>query len=65
MIWVVYKKGIPFGIRNDGGFLIFFRKLPKYPKQEKRYADELRELRALAGVLLDSMRQRENEWRLR
>lgn len=45
---IIYENGQPHGIRDDGGYLLFFPKVQKYSGQEERYITELQEVFALA-----------------
>jgi hypothetical protein len=40
-----------YGVRNDGGYLLFFREPHKYVDQEERYEKELAESRANAHLI--------------
>lgn len=42
------QKVRPKGIRNKGGYLLFFPKIDRYPEQEERYAREVEEQVKLA-----------------
>ncbi len=58
---IIYKKDLlgnkyPYGIRDEGGFLFFFRKVIQYPNQGIRYEKELFKMMFLAEKLLTAMR---------
>ena len=55
---IIYKNHLPYGIRDDGGFLFFFTTPCKYQNQEERYREEGEELYALADYLLESLKAR-------
>ena len=38
---IIHKNGQPYGIRDNGGYLLFFPKVTKYQGQEQRYIDEI------------------------
>ena len=46
----------PFGIRDDGGFLIFFREVIRWAGQDERYEQECKEQRELAEFVLENMK---------
>ena len=50
--------GIPYGIRDRGGFLFFFTDLRRYEGQEARYKEEFERKRGLANYLLKSLADR-------
>jgi len=58
MIQIIYRKGlsegskIPYGIRDENGYLFFFADITKYPEQEKRYQKEIEDQLKLAEYLL-------------
>ena len=57
-LMIVYKNNKPHGIRDDGGFLLFFTNITKYTGQEERYRDEINEQLALADYLLKALERR-------
>lgn len=58
---IVYRSsGHPDGIRDRGGFLLFFGGVDKYAGQEERYRRELKERFALADYLLEALKERKN-----
>lgn len=60
-IQIVYKdNGQPHGIRDNGGFLLFFPDIFKYEGQEERYRQEIERQYKLADYLLDSLINKEN-----
>ncbi len=52
---IVNKYDKPHGIRDDGGYLIFFTRISKYPNQEERYKREIDQQKELANVLLAAL----------
>jgi len=38
----IHKNGQPYGIRDKGGYLLFFPKVFKYDGQEDRYVTEIK-----------------------
>jgi len=46
---IIHKNGQPYGIRNKGGYLLFFPKVTK--DQEERYIQELDDLFYLANTI--------------
>lgn len=58
MLTIVYKNGQPHGIRNSGGYLLFFSKVIKYPNQEERYLQELKESFDVANVVFNSLKEK-------
>ena len=57
-IQIIYEHGKPFGIRDKGGYLLFFKNVSKYHGQHERYINELEEQRALADYLLNALEKR-------
>ena len=57
---IVYRGGKPFGIRDNTGFLFFFRELSKYTGQDERYKEEMSQLNDLAGFLLKALEKAES-----
>ena len=54
---IIYKYNKPYGIRDDGGFLLFFAGFTKYSNQEERYQKELEQQNRLADYLLESLKK--------
>ena len=52
---VIHKHGQPYGIRDDGGFLLFFPEISKYANQEERYVEEIQETFALAEKIIKAL----------
>jgi len=46
---------VPHGIRDDGGFLLFFPEVQKYDGQETRYNDEVLTQTNLAHFILGAL----------
>lgn len=42
---------VPYGMRNRGGYFLFFREISHYSGQSERYIEELNELIATASLL--------------
>lgn len=55
---IIYKNNKPYGIRDDGGYLLFFPHISKYSDQEDRYRDEIEEQFRLADMLLNCLKQK-------
>jgi hypothetical protein len=53
---VIHKNGQPYGIRDSGGYLLFFPKVSKYPGQEQRYIEEIEECYSLAEKIMNALR---------
>jgi hypothetical protein len=53
--WIVHENGQPHGIRDKGGYLLFFPKIQKYTDQEERYIKELQECFALADKIIKAL----------
>jgi len=51
-IKIIHKNGQPYGIRDSGGYLLFFPTITKYDNQEQRYLDEVKEAFDLAEKIL-------------
>ena len=47
-VQVIHKNGQPYGIRDKGGYLLFFPKVHKYSGQEERYVREIQEIFIIA-----------------
>lgn len=56
-VQVIYKSGVPFGIRDENGFLLFFPRISKFTNQEQRYQNELDEQRKLSNYLLTQLKK--------
>lgn len=54
---VVYENNKPHGIRNQGGFILFFPDITKYDGQEKRYRNEVMEQYKLADFLKQQLEE--------
>lgn len=54
---IVYKNNKPHGIRNQGGFILFFPDITKYDGQEERYRDEVMEQYKLADFLKQQLEE--------
>ena len=52
---VIHKNGQPYGIRDSGGYLLFFPKVSKYTDQEKRYVEEIQETYVLAEKIIKAL----------
>ena len=52
---IIYKNGKPHGIRDRGGYLLFFKNISSYTGQEKRYQEEVDQQNKLAGYLLHKL----------
>ena len=53
---IIYKQGLPKGIRDSNGFLLFFPPVWKQPGQNKRYAGEVKRQSDLADTLLNTLK---------
>ena len=53
---IIYAKGQPYGIRDKGGYILFFPKISKYPNQEKRYIDEIKRTSDIAEKILKALK---------
>ena len=54
---IIHKNGQPYGIRDKGGYLLFFPKVSKYTGQEQRYIDEIQECYLLADKIVNALKQ--------
>lgn len=54
---VIHKSGQPYGIRDDGGYLLFFPKVTKYDNQEERYVEEIQESYVIAEKIINALSQ--------
>lgn len=52
---IVYRYNRPYGIRDKGGYLLFFTDRHKYSGQEERYRQELEQQFKLADYLLAAL----------
>jgi len=52
---IIYKNNKPYGVRDASGFLFFFTGVSKYPRQEKRYRQEVEQQYKLADYLLNAL----------
>ena len=52
---IIYKNGKPYGIRDRGGYLLFFTDISHYPGQDKRYQEEIDQQNKLAEYLLKQL----------
>lgn len=57
---IIYKHGQPYGIRDENGYLFFFREVSKFSGQEERYRQEVQESLALADYILEALKERAN-----
>ena len=55
---IIYKNNKPYGIRDSGGFLLFFVEIAKWSDQEERYRQEIQEQYDLADYLLGALKQK-------
>lgn len=46
---------VPYGIRDDGGFLLFFPDVQRYDGQEERYENEILTQTILAHFILGAL----------
>lgn len=54
---IIHKNGQPYGIRNKGGYLLFFPKITKYNGQEERYVKEIKEVFELADRIIKTLNE--------
>lgn len=56
-VWRLIKEesGKPRGIRNRGGYLLFFPDITRYPDQEERYQRELKEQIEIAQTIVKAL----------
>jgi len=54
---IAYRQGVkgryPYGIRNKGGYILFFTKIDYYPDQDERYIKESLERQEIADKILN------------
>ena len=53
----IHKNGQPYGIRYEGGYLLFFPKVSKYDGQEERYTKELKYSFELADKIIKALKE--------
>ena len=53
---IIHKYGQPYGIRDDGGYLLFFPTISKYTDQEERYIKEIQECFDLAEKIKKTLK---------
>ena len=54
---IIHKNGQPYGIRDKGGYLLFFPKVTKYSNQEVRYVTEIKESFDLANKIIRALKK--------
>lgn len=54
---VIHKNGQPYGIRDKGGYLLFFPTVTKYNGQEERYVEEIQEAFALSKKIIEALKE--------
>jgi hypothetical protein len=52
---IIHKNDQPYGIRDKGGFLLFFPTVTKYPGQEQRYIEDIQACYQLAEKILKAL----------
>ena len=52
---LIYENDTPHGIRDSGGFVLFFPDIFKYDGQEERYEDELGTQIGMAEFLTETL----------
>jgi len=52
---IIYKNGKPHGIRDRGGYLLFFPEKSRYDNQPERYKYEMQQQNLLAEYLLEQL----------
>ena len=55
---IIYKNNKPHGIRDEGGFLLFFTDITKWSGQEERYRQEVQAQYDLADYLLKALNEK-------
>lgn len=53
---IIYVHGRPTGIRDKGGYLVYFPRIHHYENQEERYQSKLAQQARLADYLLASLK---------
>ena len=54
---IIHKNGQPYGIRDKGGYILFFPKVSKYDNQEERYIEEIKQRFDIAEKILKALKQ--------
>jgi len=54
---IVYKNGRAYGIRDQGGFILFFPRIDKYEGQQERFGKELQQQQELANFILEALQE--------
>jgi len=57
---IIYKDRKPYGIRDKGGFLLFFPRINKYNGQDGRYREEIEQQCRLADFILNELRSQDD-----
>lgn len=55
---IIYENEEPYGIRDNTGYLVFFRSVRKYPYQDERYQKELKEMNELSDFIYTALKNR-------
>ena len=58
---IISRNGIAYGIRDQTGYLFFFREISKFSGQDERYKREIEQINELADYLLDSLKKFKGE----
>jgi len=58
-VQIIYQYGRPYGIRNKGGYLLFFSTVDRYEGQDARYKKETALQEVLAKQLLQALQSKE------
>lgn len=58
---IIHKSGQPYGIRNKGGYLLFFPNVCKFSGQEERYITEIKEAFELAEKIIKALSSKDKK----
>ena len=58
---LISKNHKPYGIRDDSGFILFFRNITHYDGQDDRYYEEIIGLYNIAEFIRDALNNEESE----
>jgi len=53
---IIYRNDIPYGIRYDSGYILFFREIHRHPDQHARYELEIHNLQTVANTILKALK---------
>jgi len=54
---IIHKNGQPYGIRDNGGYLLFFPRVSEFSGQEQRYINEIKKSFELAEKIITVLKK--------